>query len=218
MALTAVALTATARDGSVLLEWVATDAGAVPDDRWEIHRDGSLYVTLLDVDAVEYVDLEVANATRYSYTVTGETEAVASSAAVAVPGPRAIGHIDYLAAAARYSTIAAMKTELNLAAADVSRDAQLLQALIAAEVAVDSHFGRSFPDPSGGEIEGIPEAVKQMSLQAAMAVVLDAGAPDGSSGSDDWLGALPVDKVEVIRRTIAASPLGRGLRAGFGVG
>lgn len=218
MALTAVALTVKPDAGWVLLEWVATTAGSVPDDRWEIHRDGELLVTLLDVLAVEYLDLEVVDGSRYSYTVTAEDDGVASSAEVAVPGRRAIGHIDPLADAARYSTIEAMKAGLNMAPADVSRDAELTQALIAAEVAIDQHMGRSFPDPSGGRIEGIPEAVKQMALQAAMAVVLDAGAPDGSSGSDDWLGALPVDKAEVLRKAIARSPLARGLRATFGVG
>lgn len=214
MALTSVTLTATPGDGSVLLQWTPDDD---PLDRWEISRDGALYATLYEVAAVEWRDADVVNGTRYAYTVTGQTDAVASSSVDAVPNPRAVGHIDPLETGTRYVTIAEIKPLLNTNTSDTSRDDEFTQAVVAAEYAIDSYLGRSFPDPAAGAIEGIPEAVKQVALQASIAVIEHAGAPFGSSGSDDWLGAVPLEADEILRREIRRSPLLVGLRATFGV-
>jgi hypothetical protein len=214
MALTSVTATATARDGSVLLEWVPD---AAPDDRWEITRDGGLVATLLEVLAVEWVDYEVSNGERYSYVLTGQAEDVAAAAVTAVPGPRAYGRINPLETEPRYTTIDDLKPLMNLNVADITRDDDLTRVVIAVELAIDQHLGRSFPDPGAGEIEGIPEAVKQTALSTSVAVFETVGAPFGTAGSDDWLGTIPLDVAEIIKREVRRSPLLTGLRVSFGI-
>ena len=181
MAFTSVVLTLSERDGYIDLSWVTTDSASVPDDRWVITRDSGTVATLYDVNAVRYRDTDVENNTAYSYVATGENDSVASAAVVGVPNPRAYGLVNPLVATIRYTTLADVKTDVNINTLDDTYDTLLTQAIVATELAIDQHLGRSFPDPSAGEIEGIPEAVKQVALSASIAVYNNTLMPAGTA-------------------------------------
>ena len=138
--------------------------------------------------------------------------------------PYNYGPVDPLASAFRYTTLALMKGRLNIPIADTTKDADLTQAGIAAEYAIDVSLGRSFPDGPGvpdesepGPVQGIPEAVKVAALQTAIAVYKEADAPVGTAGSDDFFGAIEVQ--DIARRIVERSITLRGFKvdAGFGV-
>jgi len=214
MALSSVTLALTERDGYIDLVWTPDDT---PISSWEIARGGDVIKTLYDVNAVSWRDIDVENNTAYSYVVTGQTDAVASAAVVGVPNPRAHGVIDPLAATIRYTTLAEVTQALGVNQYDDTHDDLVTQTIISVESAIDQHLGRSFPDPSAGEIEGIPEAIKQVALTAAVAAYTNVTAPAGESGSDDWFGSQDVGVGEIIRRDVRRNPLLTGYRVGFGV-
>ena len=89
--------------------------------------------------------------------------------------------------------------------------------MVAVEGAIDQHLGRSFPDPSAGEIEGIPEAIKQVALSASIAAYNNTEMPAGSGGSDDWFGEQADSIGEIIRREVRRNPLLTGFKVSFGV-
>jgi hypothetical protein len=212
MALSTVTLAATERDRKIVLVWTPDDT---PTDRWEITRDGTTVATLYDVNAVTWTDYEVSNNVAYEYVVTGQDDDVASAAVTAVAGPRAYGVIDPLESSIRYTTLAEVKAHFNID--DTAKDAYLTQAIIAVESAIDRTCGRSFPDPSGGEIQGVPEAIKQVATSASIAVYNNLSTPSGSGGSDDWFGEQEQSLGEVIRREVRRSPLLMGYKVSFGV-
>jgi hypothetical protein len=214
MALTDVTLSLTERNGFIVLLWSPDDTPIVS---WEIYRNGSLAATLLDVNAVTWTDYDVENNHSYSYVVTGTTDAISSSAAVGVPNPRAYGVIDPLETSIRYTSLSAVKDHINVNSLDDTYDATLTQVIVAVEVAIDQHTGRSFPDPSAGEIEGIPEAIKQVALSASIAAYNNTEAPAGAGGSDDWFGEQEDSIGEIIRREVRRSPLLMGYKISFGV-
>ena len=214
MALSSVTLAVVEKDGAVVLTWTPDDT---PTDRWEIYRDSSLLHTLYDLNAVTWTDYDVENNVAYSYVVTGETDSVSSSAVRAVAGPRAYGVVDPLETTVRYTTLAVLKTLLNINTGDTTYDTALSLCVVAAEGAIDQVLGRSFPDPSGGAIEGIPEAVSQVALSAAVAIYNNTNAPAGSGGSDDWFGEQEDSIGEIIRREVRRNPLLTGFRVSFGV-
>ena len=214
MALSSVTLALTERDGYIDLVWTPDDT---PISSWEIERNSGLVKTLYDVNAVTWRDIEVENNTAYSYVVTGQTDAVASAAVVGVPGARVFGVVDPLASTIRYTTLALVKDHLNLNSLDDTYDTVLTQVIVAVEVAIDQHLGRSFPDPSAGEIIGIPEAVKHVALSASIGAYNNTQAPAGSGGSDDWFGEQEDSIGEVIRREVRRNPLLTGYKVGFGV-
>ena len=214
MALSTVTLSLTERDGSIILLWAPDDT---PTVSWEIYRDSSLLETLVDVNAVTWCDFDVENNHAYSYVVTGTTDAVSSSAVVGVPNPRAYGVINPLASTIRYTSLSAVKDHINVNSLDDRYDSTLTQVIIAVEGAIDAHTGRSFPDPSAGEIEGIPEAIKQVALSTSIAAYNNTEAPSGSGGSDDWFGEQEDSIGEIIRREVRRSPLLMGFKVSFGV-
>ena len=214
MALTTVTLALTPRDGYIDLVWTPDDT---PISSWEVARDGSLVVTLVDGNATRWRDSDVENNTQYSYVVTGQTDAVASAAVIGVPGPRAYGVIDPLASTIRYTSLSAVKDHINVNSLDDTYDSTLTQVIVAVEVAIDQHTGRSFPDPSAGEIEGIPEAIKQVALSTSIAAYNNTEAPAGSGGSDDWFGEQADSIGEIIRREVRRNPLLMGFKVSFGV-
>ena len=212
MALTTVTLALTEQDGFIDLVWSPDDT---PISSWEISRDGTVVKTLVDVNAVQWRDVDVENNIAYSYVVTGQTDAVASSAVVGVPGPRALGVVDPLASTIRYTSLSEVSDALGLVGA--TQDARVTQTIVAVEVAIDTFLGRSFPDPSAGAIEGIPEAVKQVALTTSVAAYINITAPGGDGGSDDWFGAQEQSIGEIIRRDVRRSPLLTGYRVSFGI-
>ncbi len=214
MALTTVTLAATEHDRKIVLTWTPDDT---PITAWEVQRDGTTIATLYDVNAVTWADYDVENNVSYSYVVEGTTDAVASSATVAVPGKRAHGVVNPLASTIRYTTLSAVSDALGIPTSDDTHDTLLTQTIVSVEVAIDQHLQRSFPDPSGGAIQGIPEAVKQVALSASVAAYTNVTAPAGESGSDDWFGAQDNSIGEIVRRDIRRNPLLTGFKVGFGV-
>jgi hypothetical protein len=214
MALSSVTLAITEQDGQLVLTWTPDDE---PTSHWEVKRDGNIVIELYRLGQVTWTDTDVENNTAYSYVVTGQSDGVASAAVRAVPGPLAYGVIDPLESTVRYTSLVAVKDHLNVNSLDDTYDSTLTQAIIAVEHAIDETCGRSFPDPSGGEIEGIPEAVKQVALSASIAVYNNTEMPAGSGGSDDWFGEQQDSIGEIIRREVRRSPLLMGFKRSFGV-
>ena len=214
MALSTVTLALTERDDYITLRWTPDD---VPALRWEIWRDGSLFYTLYDVNAVVWRDRGLENNVQYSYVVTGQDDAISSAAVIGVAGPREYGVVNPLETTIRYTALADVKEHLNITSTDTTFDDALTQVILAVELAIDAACGRSFPDPSGGEIEGIPSAVKQVALSTAIAAYNNTEMPAGSGGSDDWFGEQNDSIGDIIRREVRRSPLLGGFKVSFGV-
>lgn len=130
--------------------------------------------------------------------------------------PFTYGEIDYLAAAPRYTSLAAVKSRLGVTGTEW--DTEITQAIVAAELAMDIAWGRSFPDTgTNPKIPGIPVMVTQAAENVSVAVLKQTDAPFGTAGSDDWFGELELE--DEVRKALARSPLLRGFKvaAGFGV-
>ncbi|RPI25080.1 MAG: hypothetical protein EHM57_01955, partial [Actinobacteria bacterium] len=90
------------------------------------------------------------------------------------------GALDPLETAARYTTVATVKDRLRIPLANSTFDARVLEAIVAAEYALDVELGRSFPDtqtdplredqPIVPEVVGIPIPVKNAATDIAVAV------------------------------------------------
>jgi len=131
------------------------------------------------------------------------------------------GAIDYLVdpTAPRYTSMDAVKKALNIN--DTSLDDDILAAINAAELQIDQFNEHSFPDDSltepihGNEIDGIPEPIRLWALSASIGTLKLRDQVYGSSGSDDWLGA--VDVGEQVRRSLGRNPMARGFKVAWGV-
>jgi len=132
----------------------------------------------------------------------------------------AYGPINPLETTIRYTTLVAVKAALMIT--DTAADADLTQAIVAAEIGIDQVQGRSYPDLPlvepihGDEIGGIPETVKLWALDASIAVykLRDTTAGGGQAGSDDWLGVIDVS--EQVRRALRRNPLALGGKVSWG--
>ena len=126
------------------------------------------------------------------------------------------GPVDWNVSTIRYTSLADVKQRLGLGS-DASWDAQITEAIVAAEVAIDAHLGRSFPDIDPDPvILAVPEGVKQVALAASVGVYQAGSAPFGTTGSDVFaLGAVNVP--EVIRTEVQRNPLLTGLAVSWGV-
>lgn len=140
--------------------------------------------------------------------------------------PPTPGPVDWNETTIRYTTLISVKQRLGIDDADTTWDAQIQEGIITAEVTVDAHMGRSFPDadpglddaglpPNPAAITVVPEAVKQVSLAATIAVFQSSNAPFGTSGSDSWLGAINV--ADVVRSEVERNPSLVGLMVSWGV-
>lgn len=129
------------------------------------------------------------------------------------------GELDPLAAAPRYTSLAAVYQVIGQGLAegqDLDRDARLTEAIIACEFSIDSELGRSFPDEgTNPEIVGIPEAIKSVARSAAVSVYQSSAAPFGTSGADDFLGTISV--AAVVADSIRRNPLLMHFKVSFGV-
>jgi hypothetical protein len=127
------------------------------------------------------------------------------------------GPVDPNATDFRYSSLEAMKQRLGIEAADTSWDAQLTEAGVAAEVAIDLHLGRSFPDIEPDPVITIvPAAIKQTALSASVAIYQAASSPYGVQGSDAWaLGTVAVP--EIVRAEIQRNPMLVGFQVEWGI-
>lgn len=135
--------------------------------------------------------------------------------------PYDYGALDPLATTPRYTTLVDVKARLGITGA--TRDAEITQAIVSAEWALDAELGRSLPDGPGvpdvsqpGPIQGIPEAMRTAALDTSIAVWKQADAPFGTAGSDEFFGAL--DPGDVARRVVSRNPVLRGFKIDLGFG
>ena len=128
--------------------------------------------------------------------------------------PYTYGDVNWLETDPRYASLNAVKKRLQIT--DTSWDAEITQAIVSAEVAMDVYWGRSLPDTGlNPEIPGIPSQVTQAAENIAVAVLKQTDAPFGVAGSDEYLGELDID--DAVRRELNRSPLLRGMRRGWGL-
>lgn len=127
------------------------------------------------------------------------------------------GLIDPLADDIRYTTLPIVKRRLGVPTADVDRDEDITDAIIAAEVQIDQMNGRSFPDTGANpQIAGVPRPIKQWSTDASVAFYKRADAAFGTAGSEAWVGTL--DARDDVERILRRRPSLAGYQVGFGVG
>lgn len=134
------------------------------------------------------------------------------------------GEVNPLADAARYTTVDTIKARLRIPLAQTAFDARILEAVIAAEYALDVELGRSFPDeatppdedpPTGPPIvEAVPAVIVNVATDIAVAVYKAGDAP-GIAGADDFVGTL--DVTEIVRGEINRNPLLRSFRVSWGI-
>ena len=156
----------------------------------------------------------------YQYEVKDETSGLLALSplitAQDLDEPATFGEVNFLESVARYTTVLLVKERMAIDATDVSRDAEILSAIIASELALDVFMHRSFPDTgTNPQIPGIPDSIRQAALQTSIATWKEADAPTGSTGSDAFMGALSVS--ETTRTMIQQSAVLIGFRVAFGV-
>ena len=125
------------------------------------------------------------------------------------------GPVDPLVDFIRYTTLDKVKDRLGIDPADTTFDADLTDVIIAAEVAIDQHLGRSFPDTGGNPaIQGIPSAARQVATQASVRVWKEADRAGVVAGSDDWFGEI--DIAGSVYQVLMANPVLAGLHISWG--
>lgn len=124
--------------------------------------------------------------------------------------------------AARYTTLALVKERLSIVDTDVSRDAEITQAIVSGEFAIDTYLGRGFPDldtdpEDPQQITIVPLSVEVAALSLAIAFWKEPDGPSGTAGSDAFFGS--VSPAETARLMLQRSPglVGFKIGAGFGV-
>lgn len=116
--------------------------------------------------------------------------------------------------APRYGSLDTIRARMGISGSEW--DTELLQALLAAETALDEALGRSFPDAQPfGEVFNIPAGIVQAAENICVAIFKALDAPGGQAGSDDWFGEL--DLSEQARREVRRSATMLGYRRRFGV-
>jgi hypothetical protein len=94
------------------------------------------------------------------------------------------GPVDPLETTIRYTSLDAVKKVMGVY--DTALDAQATQSIVTFEYMMDAYMNRSFPDPApDGEIQGIPESVKQAALQGSVKIWRMLSDAYGAGGSDD---------------------------------
>ena len=154
-------------------------------------------------DVLEWtvVDLVTSALDIVSYTVRDDGEAYT------------YGKVDLLVSAIRYADLERVKARLGIT--DTAYDADITQAVIACETAMDLYWGRSLPDTGiNPQWPGVPVQVSQAAENLAVAVWKQVDAPFGQAGGDVF-GTIDFD--DEARRIITRSPMLRGLRVTYGV-
>jgi len=119
---------------------------------------------------------------------------------------------------ARYTSVDQVKKALNIN--DTSLDTDILDTIIAAELAIDRLTGRSLPDLPlvepihGNEIDGITQTRREWALSSAIGVLKLRDTVYGQGGSDEWLGAI--DVTDQVRRALRRNPLALGEQVSWG--
>ncbi len=129
--------------------------------------------------------------------------------------PFTFGPVDPLVSVTRYTSLDEVKARLGITHTDF--DAAMTTAIIAAEIAIDQWNDRSFPDTGiNPEVPGVPLAITEWALDAAIAIWKAADAPFGQGGSEAWLGAIDVSNIT--ERVLRRHPLSLGFKRAWGVG
>ena len=152
-----------------------------------------------------------------TYMVIDQLTTAAIQATITVAdfdAPFTFGPVDPLVSGIRYTTLDLVKQRLGIT--NTESDNTLTTAIISAEVAIDQWNGRSFPDTgSNPEIPGVPQAIAEWALDAAIAIWKAADAPFGQGGSEAWLGALDIQNIT--ERVLRRHPLSLGYKVTWGV-
>lgn len=128
--------------------------------------------------------------------------------------PYTFGPVNPLVDTIRYTSLDDVKLRMGIDHAE--DDAQLTEAIIAAEVAIDQVNNRSLPDTGiNPEIPGVPAAISTWALDASIAIWKAADAPFGQGGGDAWLGSLDVQNIT--ERILRRHPLALGYKVAWGV-
>ena len=115
--------------------------------------------------------------------------------------------LDPTATTARYTSVTDVKEVLGIPASDTSKDARILEAIVAAEWSIDAELGGGFEAP-------IPQAVASVARAASVGIYKSSEAPFGSAGSDDWLGTVSVP--QIVAEAVRRNPQLMGLKISFG--
>lgn len=207
-------------DGN-LLSWVDTETvpalgyslSAVESFLEEPDRDRTDFRTGIKTDVFLDTERDPA-AYKILYTVTNANDLEKGSATIQTVFT--YGLVDPLKPAATYSTLAEIKARLHIPLTDTDKDATLTQALITAEVAIDQHLGRSFPDPAPlGEVQGIPDAVSNAALEVAVRAYKAADSAGVTAGSTDFFGELEIGGM--VTQIVYMNPELSGYMISFGV-
>ena len=175
-------------------------------DRTTTLADPFLGTFLLDTEAD-------AAAALISYQITGLDDAETDTATLQLIFT--FGAVDPAASSIRYTSLAKVKDRLGIDLANVAFDADLTAVIIATEVAIDQHLGRSFPDPLPlGEVTSVPEAATQVATQASVRVWKEADRAGLVAGSDDGFGEL--DIAGGVYQVLMANPILVGLHVSWG--
>ena len=145
--------------------WGTDDPDPVAGFEIAIDIDGAGYVELATLSGTARTYLDVSGlwtpGQSIQYRVTDLDTATAAATPLVTANdltePWTYGPVDPLADTIRYTSLDAVKRALGIPATDVTKDDDLTEAAIAAEVATDVELGRSFPDAGvNPQIQGIP--------------------------------------------------------------
>ena len=207
-----------ARQYPQALFWIAWIADPAEDIR--IERTKPNNVVLADVKAGVEVFVDnipgLGDDEEVEWTLTGLTSTTAATVSlIANPSPYTYGEPDALVSTIRYADIEKVKRRIGVE--DTTWDAEITQACISAETAMDLWWGRSFPDDGiNPRWPGIPVQVSQAAENIAVAVLKQTDAPFGIAGSDSMMGELDID--DTVRRELHRSPLLRSFKVSQGMG
>lgn len=200
----------------VLVSWVDSneDSYTVTVTEYELDDPGSpttRTVTLTAPDDLLWLDDELDTSTdRVTYLITNNDDAATGTVTVELTGAWTYGEIDANESTIRYTTLAKVKSALGIPSAQVDRDTEITDAILAAESWIDDYCGRSFPDTSANpQYAAIPNRVTRAALLLATSFYTAEMSPDA------------LDPFEADIRTERASNMAvqllTGFRATFGV-
>ncbi len=199
------------------LTWTVSPAEAV-----EVRRTAPTAVYLAEVQSgtTEFIDriTGLEDGDTVSWTITGvdssEVTTISGTAQDPTEYDYSFGEVDGSASTIRYTTLADVKARLGITHTD--KDDRITQAIIATEIQIDQHLGRSFPDLSANpEYESTPVPITEAATAIAVAVYQAGNSPTGVIGSDDWIGTIDVG--QAVRSEFRTNAMLVGYRATWGV-
>lgn len=197
------------------LSWTLPSPDAVRIDR-VLPVAAALATELPDTVTTFYDQYPVTGGEDMEWTIlTKAGGQLLTVTAVAEPAEYTYGEPDALVSTIRYADVDMVKRRIGVE--DTTWDAEITQAIISAESAMDLWWGRAFPDTGlRPRWPGIPVQVSQAAENIAVAVLKQTDAPFGIAGSDSMMGELDID--DTVRRELHRSPLLRSFKVSQGMG